>query len=333
MRIPTSSFGALLPAPSSRWPAVILAGLFCGAMAEAYLIPEPPSSNDAAVQVPVIQGTTEVQQVRYAQSNSGALVGYSAPIRMARVASAEAGVVRALVVTEGSSVRAGQTLAQLDDREWIASRDVAVAARDAHGELDEARAELELRTGRLAALERLGLAGHSNPEELRRAEFDHRLANSRYEAALESQQQRAAEVARLDVKLASCQISAPFAGIISEVLKQPGEYVGPTDPAVMTLVDVSRLEVVLLLATDLAQQFEVGQSASVHFQHANQFRPGVVSFVAPVLHSESGTITVKVTVDNSEGQLMAGDTCTVTLGTKPNDDRTASRPAAIDTAR
>ncbi|MEZ6109237.1 MAG: biotin/lipoyl-binding protein [Pirellulaceae bacterium] len=221
MRIPTSSFGALLPAPSSRWPAVILAGLFCGAMAEAYLIPEPPSSNDAAVQVPVIQGTTEVQQVRYAQSSSGALVGYSAPIRMARVASAEAGVVRALVVTEGSSVRAGQTLAQLDDREWIASRDVAVAARDAHGELDEARAELELRTGRLAALERLGLAGHSNPEELRRAESDHRLANSRYErrrfGIANSNERRKSLVSTSNWRHAK---SPPFAGIISEVLKQ-----------------------------------------------------------------------------------------------------------------
>jgi len=167
-----------------------------------------------------------------------------------RVGSQISGVVRRLLVHIGDSVAKGQPLAELDDRDLVARRAEAVAARAA------ARADLDY-----AAAER------RRKRELAAARL---VSTSDLEAAERAGAVAAAQLLQADASLASAttqlgyaRILAPIAGIVSSVATQEGETVAAAfaAPTFVTLLDLSRLEVRAYVDETDIGRIALGQAA------------------------------------------------------------------------
>lgn len=167
-----------------------------------------------------------------------------------RVGSRISGVVKRLYVQIGDSVRKGQLLAELDDRDLIARRDEAAATLQ---QLEASRDYLAAELRRVSALATARVATPSELDAARRA------------ASVAARQVDAAR-ASLDFAVAQVEyarIVAPIAGVVSSVATQEGETVAASfaAPTFLTLLDPSRLEVWAYVDETDIGRIRAGQSA------------------------------------------------------------------------
>ncbi|MFA6954357.1 MAG: efflux RND transporter periplasmic adaptor subunit [Thermoanaerobaculia bacterium] len=229
-----------------------------------------------------------------------------------RVGSRVSGVVRRLHVRVGDTVRAGQALAELDDRDLAARRDEARAAVElAEANLEYARADLARKRG-------LANAGLLAPSDLDLAERGFAVAGRQREGAM----------ATLDfatTQLGYAKIIAPISGVVASVATQEGETVAASfsTPTFVTLIDLDRLEVWAYVdETDIGRiragqpaRFTVDTYGDEEFEGRvttiypkPQIRDNVVNYVAVirfvpprdrVLRPEM-TTTVRIALDERE---------------------------------
>jgi RND family efflux transporter MFP subunit len=235
--------------------------------------------------------------------------GFLEPYRTVRVASVESGVLKRLFVQEGDRVEEDQPVAELDTSIQKAMLEIAKANRDARGEIDLARAEHRLRQQRLDLLLQLHADSHASDEETRRARTELEVAAAQVRSAEERQLGRKLEFERLAAQLEARTIRAPQDGVVTTLHKQSGEYVGPTEPAVLTIVQLQPLLAVFLVPREQATRLNVGQSVSLQLPAANRDMEGTIEVIAPVVDAGSGTVTVRVRVDNADRSLRAGEPC------------------------
>ena len=149
-----------------------------------------------------------------------------------RVGSRVSGVVRRLRVRVGDTVRAGDSLAELDARELVARRNDAEAAVKL-AEANRAYAHAELDRKRQLADERLIAAN------------DLDLARRGAEVADQQVAQARASLELAETQVSYAAIVAPISGVVSSVSTQEGETVAASlaAPTFLTLLDLDRLEV------------------------------------------------------------------------------------------
>jgi RND family efflux transporter MFP subunit len=188
-----------------------------------------------------------------------------------RVGSRTSGVVRRLHVRIGDSVRAGELLAELDDRELLARRAEAEAA------LALAQANVEWSAADLRRKEELRAAGVLAASELDLALRGHRVAVQQ-----EAQARAALDSAR--TQLGYARIVAPIGGVVASVTTQEGETVAASfaAPTFVTLVDLSRLEVWAYVDETDIGRVHPGQRATFTVDtYPGVEIPGAVSAVLP----------------------------------------------------
>jgi HlyD family secretion protein len=114
------------------------------------------------------------------------------------------------------------------------------------------------------------------------------------EARLKSAQDRA-RAAR--ASLANLELKAPFAGVLSAVNVQNGEWVTP-GRTVFELVDLAHLRVE---TSDLSERdipgVAVGQAALVFIEALNLEQAGTVSLIAPLADTLGGDVVYKTTIE------------------------------------
>jgi HlyD family secretion protein len=149
-----------------------------------------------------------------------------------RVGSRISGVVKRLNVRIGDRVEKGQLLAELDDRDLLARRDEAEAARQ------QADVNLAYATTDLQRKQHLSAEGVLSRSDLDLAERAAAVAEKQVTAAR-------ASLAYATTQLAYARIEAPIAGVVASVSTQEGETVAASfaAPTFVTLLDLSRLEI------------------------------------------------------------------------------------------
>ena len=152
-------------------------------------------------------------------------------------------------VEVGDVVKRGQVLARLDDLEVKNGLDSAKAAL---ADMSARRAQLERDVERV---EKLAAAKAATPEELEktRAGLDSVRAGENAATA------RLREVERL---LGETALRAPYAGTVTEVLAEPGEFVGP-GKAILTLSGEGDTEVQVEVPEGLLAQLQPGAAVPV----------------------------------------------------------------------
>ena len=262
-------------------------------------------------------------------AESALIEGFTEPYADINMAASEMGTLANVAVKDGDVVRAGQLLANLDDAVLRASLEVAKAGMSAKGELQSARTQLELKTVEHEKLTELFGRNHASQREIDRVKGEVRIAESRFQSVQEDLDVRRLEYARIEAQLKQRHIMSTIDGVVVEVLKDRGEFVSPSDPVVVRIVQLDPLLVVFSVPVDRRQEIVRGQSIPMQIAGHSAPAMAMVEYVDPTVDASSGTFKVKVRLPNPEGRWHSGEKSVLLL----DKSGPASTPSAKVAAR
>ncbi len=212
---------------------------------------------------------------------------------MALVASEVDGLVEALLVREGRTVRKGQALVQLRTRDLELRLEAAEAGlREAEARLRKAEGDLERNRGLF------------DEGILSASQFD----ASRYErdAWQGRSDQLSAEISRIRLDVERSSVKAPFSGVVVAERCEVGEWVGRGDP-VAEMVSLHDLEVRVEVPERYFSELERGAEARVSFAALPGHEViGRVSAVIPRANPQARTFPLKVRIPNEKRRIGVG---------------------------
>ncbi len=228
-----------------------------------------------------------------AMERSLPLTGSLMPLTEATVKAKVAGELVAVSVREGESVKQGQMLARIDLTEVGAK----VAAREA--DVAGAKAQLvwaEKNLNQQKAMLDKGFISQSA--------FDNIQSN--YDVAVAKQHAADAELVVARKSQGDAVLVAPFSGIVSARLAQPGERVA-LDAKVVSIVDLSRLQLEASVPPAAIGQVKIGQPMNFRVEgFGERAFAGRIERINPAATAGSRSISVYAVIDNSEGLLRGG---------------------------
>ncbi len=239
----------------------------------------------------------------------------------AMVAFLEGGRLAERPVEVGQRVAAGDVVARLDDP---GTRNAVRGARASVAELEERLAQLERDRDRSATLAREGVA---TSEELERVQS----GLSRTRSALEGARAQLGETRR---RRAETVVRAPFSGVVTDVLAEPGELLGPGQP-VIRLVGEGGLEVIVRVTAELASELQPGAIAPIRVAVGDSANPLARETVEGRIVSVAGASAlggmhpVRIALEQPEG-IAAGQGVVVELAGAPRELATVPLSAVQD---
>lgn len=294
---------------------VVLAGLWLlrtSPQAEIEREQETRTGATAAADVPV-PPTIRVDAIVVEERPQRSHVDISAELAAVRsvVIGAEvAGKVLEVTVSEHAHVAAGDLLVRLDS----ALLDAAVA--QARAALLRAEASLSLASSERGRQRELAGEGVASTSELDRAESEASIGEAQVAEAR-------ARLQDAQTRLAKTRISAPFAGIVSQLDLEPGAYLQPGS-RVAELVDLSEIEIEVGVGDRQVLALEADDAVRVAVDvYPGEWFSGRIKSVAPVPDPQTRNYAVPIRVPNPDERLRPGLLGTVrfTLG----DERPALR--------
>jgi RND family efflux transporter MFP subunit len=253
----------------------------------------------------VLQAQTDTQEQD--------LEGFTEPIRKLDLIPPEPGIIANLSIHEGDRVKKDQLLGSLDcDTQRVALK-IAQNNAAAHGRLDSAMAERDLRRWRLAKLQKLRREGNANEEEVTRMASELTVAEANVLAAAEQHAADVLEAERIASTIERRVMRSPFDGVVTRIFREEREFVGSNNSPVMTIMQPDELRVTFTIPTALAARLKPNQKVALAFPTTGQRAAGVVEFISPVTEAESDTVRVKVLIDNKEGKYRCGVRCAINL--------------------
>lgn len=233
------------------------------------------------------------------------------------VAAAELGRLKELKVKMGDRVRQGDTLASLENEVQAASLEIAKLQAQMSGEIESAAAAMKMQRIKWDRLQQVADAAAVRPDELARAESEYEIADARHRTAVEQQRLRRAEVQRHEINLARRAIIAPVNGVIVEVYHQPGEYVTPSQPAIVRLMDDRVIQATFAIPAREIASIDVGDACQIYLVSIESGVRATISRISPEIDGESSTVRVEVDIPNPDGKYRVGDRCTMEIIRKP----------------
>lgn len=279
----------------------------------------------AGALVLLLLGSVVVPPTAAGDSPSLQFDGFVEPLHDLQVAATEPGRLEEVFVQMGDVVQAGQVVATLEDGLQQSAVAIARLQMSMEGQWKAALAERDLQAARTDQLRRLRNDGMARPDELVRQETDLRIAEARLLTVQEDLQLRKLELERFELQLSRRKLRAPIAGTVARVYRKGGEFVSPSDPAVIRLITTDQLVAVVNVPAEQMHQVPIGGSVRVQLATARRLVAATVFSVSPAIDGESGTVQVRILLPNPDGRLYAGDRCTVSIGAAAL--RSAQRPA------
>jgi membrane fusion protein (multidrug efflux system) len=223
------------------------------------------------------------------------VVEFSGPLVAPRTAIVRAkapGTLLALSVAEGSRVRAGQVIGEID----LADLQTRVSDRAALVE----SAQASLLEAERQHTANVGLASQNFISSTALQTSQAKLDSAR--AQLKSAQAQLA-VSRIGVKEAT--LAAPISGIVGKRHVVPGEKVS-AEQQVVTVVDLSTLELAGSVGTHEISLLRPGLAVEVKVEGQNDPVPGRIDRIAPAAEAGTRAIGVVVVLDNKDERFRAG---------------------------
>jgi len=243
---------------------------------------------------PVEFAANEVVHLSPARLNQNLLVtGTLDAVDKVTLRAKVAAEVRSIPVREGDRVHAGQLVAQID------TADAQARLAERAGTYETARANLALSEKNRATNKDLLAQGYISQNA-----YD--AIESGYQANAGQLQAAQANVALARNALQDASVVAPIAGIVSKRHVQAGEKVN-IDAALVSIVDLRRLELQAMVPADDVPRIRVGAKAQLH---VDGFRDrafiGKVERIAPATEPGTRAVLVLISVANPDEALKAG---------------------------
>lgn len=263
---------------------ILLAWMASGAVntfrAEAPPRPERPPTPPIQVEVRWLDAQTYAPRL--------VLQGQIEPWFDVELAAQVAATVEAMPVAAGREVRTGDVVARLsvDDRAT---------------QVERFDAEIRLRTGELAAAERLRGSQMQTQTEILRLSSE--LAQAR----------AARETARL--ALAHTRVTVSFDAVLDRLLVEPGDFVQPGAPLVR-LVAIDRLKVTAQVPQQEVMHLQVGQHVDVDLLDGSRLQ-GELYFISSAAEPGTRSFRVEVEIRNPQRLRIAGASATLRAHLSP----------------
>jgi RND family efflux transporter MFP subunit len=239
--------------------------------------------------------------------------GYVVARRRATVSSKITAIVKNVLVEEGLRVRAGDTLAELDDaqaRSTVALAEAQLASTQQR--VVEERVFLrdaELRFKRSERLAQEGLLARADLEaaQVQMDAFAARVAHIELDiAAMEKQ------VALRRIELSDTVVLAPFDGIVVSKDAQPGETISPisgggrfTRTGIGTIVDMSSLEVEVDVSETFINRVTPRQPVIATLDAYPEWQiPAYVITTIPSADRQKATVLVRIAFETLDPRIL-----------------------------
>ena len=224
-----------------------------------------------------------------------ALIEFSGPLvapGTVVVRSKAAGTLLALAVTEGSRVKAGQVLGQVDLEEMR----YRVAERMAS--VESARATADQAERQHKANQGLADQKFIAPTALDVSRASMESTRAQYLAAK-------AQLDTLQVTMRQAALLAPINGIVAKRLALPGEKLA-AEQQILSIVDLSKLELAGLVGTHEVSRLKPGMAVQVQVEGVDQPVEARISRIAPAAEPGTRSIGVTLALDNPKEAFRAG---------------------------
>lgn len=247
----------------------------------------------------------------------------------AALASQVMGRVQQVLVREGDTVRAGQTLVILDDAALRSSADQAEATVKAvEQQQAAAQTSADLAASTLARYKQLEAQKSVSPQEMdevtRRAEAATAQVNALKAQASAMQAQRSGARAMLGYT----RIAAPFAGVITARMADPGAMAAPGMP-LLQIDSTGALELQTTIPESLIAGVKKGMKIAVTVDSLNgQHFEGTVAEIVPAADPASHSFLVKIAMPASQS-LLAGLSANAEIATGQKQAVLAPRSAIV----
>ncbi len=238
--------------------------------------------------------------------------GFTQPVRQVELASDETGAISELLVDEGQSVHKDQILARLDDRVQRLQVESALHLTHSSSALEAARQSLEKRELIAQRIRELIADGNATESEQIRADLEFAIAHAKYLAAQEDAVGREIDLRRAELLLERRSIRAPFDGVVATIHRREGEFLSPVRPELATIVDVSSLLAVFNIPSADLPEIRNQQHLTVTLADDRQVT-GQLHSIGVQTDAESGTVQIKVRLENANGSLRSGEQCYLEL--------------------
>ncbi len=216
------------------------------------------------------------------------------------------GRIQQVLVREGDSVRAGQTLVVLDDAALRASADQAQAAvRTAQNQQVAAQTDASLAASTLERYRQLQAEKSVSPQEMDEVSRRAEAAAARLDAVHAQADAARAQASGAVTMLSYTRLRAPFAGVVTARMADPGTMASPGAP----LLQVDKAGALQLEAT--VDESAIGvihkrMKAQVSIDGASSTDlTGTVAEIVPAADPSSHSFMVKIDLPSSS-QLRAG---------------------------
>ncbi|SFB81262.1 RND family efflux transporter, MFP subunit [Zunongwangia mangrovi] len=203
------------------------------------------------------------------------------------------GILQKVYVNEGDRVNKGQILAKIDDG-GLASQ---VAQAEAQATLAKTTFERQKR-----------LWDQNIGSEIQFLE-----AKTNFEAS-----QKAAE--QLKSQLAKTTITAPFSGVIDEVISNQGEVVSPGQSQLFRIINLSNMYVEAAVPENYLPKIKKGTSVKVMISSINKEYEGKVTEVGNNINANNRTFRVKIAIPNPDQLIRPNQIATILLNDYTAED-------------
>lgn len=228
-------------------------------------------------------------EFRQAVPFSGTLIALNTALVKVKVA----GELLAVTARQGQPVKAGQVVARIDPTDVQARVNARLA------DVEVAKAQLTLAEKNRDTQQTL-----LDKNFISKNAFD--TTQSGYDVALARLRVAEAELVSARKALGDAELVAPISGTVADRFAEPGERV-PVDARVLSIVDLSRLEIEASLPSSAIGAVQVGQSVEFRVDGFGERRfPGKVSRISPAASAGTRSVAVYIALDNPGNALRAG---------------------------
>jgi RND family efflux transporter MFP subunit len=246
-------------------------------------------------------------------------------IEKADVAALREGVIETVELWQGMPVAKGGLIGSLHkETAELTVRKAELAAKNVAAE-QKARAQQELALTVVATNVRLNerRPGMVSNEEQRKAEAEVKVATAMIQEAIEQSNLYKAELALAEQAVKEHTIQAPFAGIVYDRLKHPGESVRANEP-VVRLGNLDRLRAWSYVPLEYALRVKEGQIVEIqprlqglkgaHLPIEQKRFRGKITFVDPQLQPVAETaVRIYAEFENKDHELRPGMKAVMTI--------------------
>lgn len=235
------------------------------------------------------------------------------PNQIVQVGAPVAGVIDAIDVERGDSVRRGQVLARLAADVERANAQLAQTRAQQNAELLAAERSREFARREMTRARELVHENFVSKAAADKAETESQVSEDRLQQAQERRRQAELELRLAETQVARRQVRAPIAGIVTDRFLNAGEYV--EDKPILRIVEVNPLRIEVVVPAAAFGLIATGARATVRPEVGPvKDAQATVTIVDRVLDPASNTFRVRLALPNPDLRIPAGARCKVDFG-------------------